>query len=90
MKADAPQLIDLFGDPRQLRAWWLEHLSRAVDGQLRSTAFLHGLWYTLTTLATLQSLRSSGAGLLSTWARQAPIPVGGDGQASTTSTRAAG
>jgi hypothetical protein len=70
MNREAPKPLDLLGDPRQLRALWLRQLSRAVDDQLRSAAFLHWLWCSLTTMTKIQALQSTTSDLL--WGRARP------------------
>jgi hypothetical protein len=71
MNQDAPKPLDLLGDPRLLRAFWLRQLSRAVDDQLRSAAFLHWLWCSLTTMTKVQALQSTTSDLMSAWVRPA-------------------
>jgi hypothetical protein len=71
MNREAFKPLELLGDPRQLRAFWLRQLSRAVDDQLRSAAFLHWLWCSLTTMTKLQALQSTTSDLMSAWVRPA-------------------
>lgn len=73
LQAGAAARIELFTDPRQLRALWLRQLSQAVDSHMRSTAFLHWLWCTLAAKAAVQSFQSNSLGLLSAWARHSAL-----------------
>ena len=74
VKTEAARRLEVLGDPRQLRALWLRYLSEAVDGQMRSTPFLHWLWYSLTAMAAVQSFQSSSLNLLATRARHSARP----------------
>lgn len=74
MKRELAERLDLLRDPRRLRALWLRHLSETVDAQMRSTPFLHWLWYGLTTMAAVQTFQSHSIGLLSTRARHSTRP----------------
>ena len=49
----------LFSDPRQLRNRWFADLSQAMDGYLRSPAFLEWMRCTLSVLAEAQALQAA-------------------------------
>lgn len=82
MKGEAARRLAILGDPRQLRALWLRYMTEAVDSHMRSTVFLHSLWYGLTAMAAVQSFQSNSLRLLSTGARHAARPAPADRVAS--------
>ena len=84
MKGEAARRLAVLGDPRQLRALWLRHMSEAVDGHMRSTVFLHWLWYGLTAMAAVQSFQSHRLRLRSAGARRSARPAPADPRASGT------
>lgn len=75
MKEETARWLEVLGDPRRLRALSLRYMSEAVDGHMRSTPFLHWLWYGLTAMAAVQSFQSNSLRLLSIGARHSACPV---------------
>jgi hypothetical protein len=67
--------IELCYDPRTVRRRWLEEMSRAMDGYLRSPAFLELMRTNLETMTNLKAIQDQ---FVQEFARQVGIPLAED------------
>jgi hypothetical protein len=67
--------VEFFYDPWTLRKRWLEGLSQAADGYLRSPAFLEWMRTSLKTMTTVKAIQDQ---FVQGFARQVGLPLAGD------------
>jgi len=59
MSDDGPKGLESFPDPRELRNLWFASLSQAMDGYMRSAAFLEWMRHALRVMTESQALQAA-------------------------------